>query len=83
MRRKKGYDVGFVRGRGQIGFDNGDFAGFFVGQIGAAAARKLFDRFFALLHQSLQNLKRLGVVERADLFDFLIFQGAFHHAQDA
>jgi hypothetical protein len=68
---------------GQIFFDDGNFLGFLVREILAAALGELFDGFFALLDEGLQNLQRFEIVKRAHFVDFFEFQGAFDHAQDA
>src|SRR5271154_1791458 len=74
----------FVRGSGgQICFDDLDFFGLFFGEVVASAFGELFDGFVALLDESLENLQRFEIVERAHLFDFFMFEGALHHAQDA
>ena len=73
-----------VAGSGrQIFLDDGDFFGFFVREILAAALGELIDGFAALLDQGLQNLQGFQIVERTHFFDFLVLQGAFDHAQDA
>src|SRR5580692_5419166 len=67
---------------GQIFFDDGDFFGFLVRQIFAAALAELFDGFLALFDERLQDLQRLEIVERAHFVDFFELQSAFDHAQD-
>jgi hypothetical protein len=47
------------------------------------ALGELFDGFLALLYESLQDLNRFGLVERADFFDFLELDGGLDAAQDA
>ena len=68
---------------GQIFFDDGDFFGFFVREILAAALGELLDGFLALFDEGLQNLQGFQIVERAHLVNFFELQGAFDHAQDA
>ena len=66
-----GDDFRFACGFGQIGFDQHDFGGFFVGHLLASAFGELLDGFFALLDQRGQHGLRFFVVERRHFFDLL------------
>src|SRR5207245_2339506 len=66
---------------GQIAFDDSNFLGFFISQVGAPAAAELLDRFSTLLDQGLQHLERLGILEWADLLDFLVLERSLEHAE--
>ena len=68
---------------GEILLDKGDFLFFFFGEVEAAAFGELFGGFVALFDEGLQDLKGFEVVERTHLFDFLVLQRGFHHAEDA
>src|SRR3989442_12540076 len=66
---------------GQIAFDDSNFLGFFISQVGAPAAAELLDRFSTLLDQGLEHLERLGILEWAALLDFLVLERSLDHAQ--
>ena len=59
----------------QIGFDQDDFGGFFVGHFLASAFGELLDGFFALLDQRGQHGLGFFVVERRHFFDRLRVAG--------
>src|SRR6266404_2338495 len=78
-----GVHLRFARSRRQIGLDDSEFLGFLFGQLRPVAFGKLLDGFLALLHQRLQDLNGFRLVQRANLFDFPVFDGRFDSSQDA
>ena len=57
---------------GEIGLEDGEFLGFLVNEILAAAFSELVDGFLALLDESLQDLDGFGFVERG-IFPFPLY----------
>jgi hypothetical protein len=66
---------------GQVGFDQDNFGGFFVGHLLASALGELLDRFLALLDQRSENRLGFFLIERRHFFDLAILERGFHHAQ--
>ena len=70
-----------VGGRRQVAFEKRDLGLFPIGQILPAAGAELFDRIAPLLDERLDDLQRLGVVERAALLDLPVHERRLQHAQ--
>src|SRR5216683_2170450 len=66
----------------KIRFDDGELFGFFRGEFQTVAFGELIDRLLALFYERLQDLNRLGLVERAYLFDFLVLDGGLDSSQN-
>jgi hypothetical protein len=79
----RGVHFGVGGGRRKIGFDDGEFFCFFVGEVGAIALGELIDRLFALLDESLEELDRFIFVERANFFGLFVLDGRLDAAKDA
>ena len=78
-----GVHFGIAGAGGEIGLEDGEFLGFLVDQILAAALAELIDGFFALLDERLQDLNGLRFVERVDFLGFFVLDGGFYASEDA
>jgi hypothetical protein len=87
-----GFGQGFGDGRvhfgvagagGEIGFEDGEFLGFFVDEILAVSLSKLVDGFFALFDERLEDLDGFGFVECVDFFGFFVLDGRLDATEDA
>lgn len=67
----------------QVGFNDGDFALLFFGQLVPAAFGELLHRLVPLFHQRLQDAELFRRLERAHLLDLFVLQRRFHHPQHA
>jgi len=72
-----------ARTGGQIRFDDGQLFGFLCREVVAVAFCELINRFFALLHERLQDLDGFGFIELAELLGFLVGDRGLDHAEDA
>ena len=78
-----GVHFGVAGAGGEIGFEDGEFLGFFVDEVLAVSFSELVDGFFALLDERLQDLDGFGFVERVNFFGFFVLDGGLDAAQDA
>ncbi len=74
-------DLGVAGGFGQVGLDQNDLGGFFVGHLLASAFGELLNGIFTLFDQRGEDGLRFFIVEGRHLFDLAVLECGLHHAQ--